>query len=218
MTYAWTVYPRVCGGTRMYCPMSPISRGLSPRVRGNRAPGVRARVPVRSIPACAGEPLVGGCCLAWGWVYPRVCGGTDHFIDGIDVIVGLSPRVRGNRCLGRFCAPLGRSIPACAGEPSMLRLLAHPNRVYPRVCGGTSAKSPAIARRRVYPRVCGGTTPGGGELSGLSPRVRGSPQLSSPRDLGLSPRVRGNLSRSVRERERSEGLSPRVRGNPAFNA
>ena len=51
----------------------------------------------------------------------------------------------------------GRSIPACAGEPS--RLPRRPTRlwVYPRVCGGTIA---SLTHER-YPR-------------GLSPRVRGN--------------------------------------------
>ena len=56
-------------------------------------------------------------------------------------------------------APLdGGSIPACAGEPC-----THPNyrpaeRVYPRVCGGTSIRAVACVTD-----------------VGLSPRVRGNP-------------------------------------------
>ena len=50
-------------------------------------------------------------------VYPRVCGGTwardPAYIDAH----GLSPRVRGNRDLGRKVGAFLRSIPACAGEP-----------------------------------------------------------------------------------------------------
>ena len=52
-------------------------------------------------------------------------------------LVGLSPRVRGNR-LEHGLKQVGQgSIPACAGEPP-----AQPNcgaacGVYPRVCGGT---------------------------------------------------------------------------------
>ena len=49
------------------------------------------------------------------------------------------------------------SIPACAGEPSSS---AHPrsmNRVYPRVCGGTTNETETMAGR-----------------AGLSPRVRGN--------------------------------------------
>ena len=50
------VYPRVCGGTGARKSSSTQSRGLSPRVRGNRLPaGTRSSAP-GSIPACAGEP------------------------------------------------------------------------------------------------------------------------------------------------------------------
>ena len=50
------------------------------------------------------------------------------------------------------------SIPACAGEPTTIPLGDLPNKVYPRVCGGT-------IRFDSNGRVGGG----------LSPRVRGNP-------------------------------------------
>ena len=53
---------------------------------------------------------------------------------------------------------VGRSIPACAGEPSETR--------------------ERMSWLGVYPRVCGGTPPTGltyGPIIGLSPRVRGNP-------------------------------------------
>ena len=70
------VYPRVCGGTMMPCGDAGLLRGLSPRVRGNLNRGTAQNPYRRSIPACAGEPVL----LFWPtcvrWVYPRVCGGT----------------------------------------------------------------------------------------------------------------------------------------------
>ena len=90
------VYPRVCGGTAgQGCPTLPAV-GLSPRVRGNPGPAVSQRVVVRSIPACAGEPLVR--CSPWAScsVYPRVCGGTRTASTSTSSTCGLSPRVRGN--------------------------------------------------------------------------------------------------------------------------
>ena len=49
------VYPRVCGGSPVSTASAYPHRGLSPRVRGKRAPaGTRQRHP-GSIPACAGE-------------------------------------------------------------------------------------------------------------------------------------------------------------------
>ena len=50
--------------------------GLSPRVRGNPVRGHYGSVLFRSIPACAGEPLVFTDANVFKEVYPRVCGGT----------------------------------------------------------------------------------------------------------------------------------------------
>ena len=70
-----------------------------------------------SIPACAGEPAVDGVGLAPEGVYPRVCGGTQSVPTRLDLIQGLSPRVRGNRQCRPFVLGERGSIPACAGEP-----------------------------------------------------------------------------------------------------
>ena len=90
-------------------------------------------------------------------VYPRVCGGTMQAIAARIALLGLSPRVRGNRF--GFTPPQKglRSIPACAGEPRTRLTSSYPSAVYPRVCGGT--------RRTTSSRRSG---------NGLSPRVRGN--------------------------------------------
>ena len=55
----FTVYPRACGGTDL-ARSRPINLiGLSPRLRGNHRQPYRLRSVQRSIPAPAGEPLVG---------------------------------------------------------------------------------------------------------------------------------------------------------------
>ena len=73
-----------------------VISGLSPRVRGNLPAGRRRRFPLRSIPACAGEPAPEPLVSAAYKVYPRVCGGTGaQWRDSGDG-GGLSPRVRGN--------------------------------------------------------------------------------------------------------------------------
>ena len=51
-----TVYPRVYGGTPSRRQLNRRLYGLSPRVRGNRAPILALPLPTRSIPACTGEP------------------------------------------------------------------------------------------------------------------------------------------------------------------
>ena len=154
------VYPRECGGTAD--PTSPPAEplGLSPRVRGNREFSRGNGERHGSIPASAGEPIVATRLATRQPVYPRECGGTQQLGDGVDVHLGLSPRVRGNRLPPRPGILWRRSIPASAGEP------------FPT--------GPPVATFSVYPRECGGTmdppsSNDGG--SGLSPRVRGNPPV-----------------------------------------
>ena len=129
--------------------------------------GAVAAAAARSIPACAGEPTTPLTPAVSPWVYPRVCGGT---IDGVIVcalLVGLSPRVRGNPGEVGGHQILAGSIPACAGEPEY------------------GANGPI--QKGVYPRVCGGTGLNlyRGEMpNGLSPRVRGNRALG-PHGAGL---------------------------------
>ena len=70
-------------------------------------------------------------------VYPRVCGGTPYSASNSMARAGLSPRVRGNRVTVGSGVGVGRSIPACAGEPVRPWRSAALDKVYPRVCGGT---------------------------------------------------------------------------------
>ena len=91
-------------------------------------------------------------------VYPRVCGGTSEGRSVCVTPLGLSPRVRGNQGLRQTVYKGGRSIPACAGEPSFAAAAPTASRVYPRVCGGT--------RKVLYTLLY---------RHGLSPRVRGNP-------------------------------------------
>ena len=195
-------------------------RGLSPRVRGNLQPIPDRPTVVRSIPACAGEPVFFFCRNPPPWVYPRVCGGTQPCHRTSPRRTGLSPRVRGNlRVVSKPSLTFG-SIPACAGEPRSASLDAASYRVYPRVCGGTLRRSAGCAAcwglsprvrgnhsprkvftfvNRVYPRVCGGTVvprPCRSVASGLSPRVRGNPGdlAVSSIDTGSIPACAGEPS------------------------
>ena len=70
------VYPRVCGVTVVDEIDDLKAVGLSPRVRGHPMVGVQGAHESRSIPACAGSPLIR---LTFNYtltVYPRVCGVT----------------------------------------------------------------------------------------------------------------------------------------------
>ena len=91
--------------------------GLSPRVRGNRAPAVGRRSLPGSIPACTGEPFRIRSIKSGVKVYPRVYGGTAALRRTVAEMSGLSPRVRGNLEQPDGKSNMARSIPACTGEP-----------------------------------------------------------------------------------------------------
>ncbi len=74
--HAAPVYPRVCGGTTIQVFQDLPAINLSPRVRGNHAPGAVDAPGGGSIPACAGEPHGEEHVDFRHGVYPRVCGGT----------------------------------------------------------------------------------------------------------------------------------------------
>ena len=214
------VYPRVCGGTAGVVLLWLPLLGLSPRVRGNPRRSQYARPPRRSIPACAGEPAVRIPRRSTAWVYPRVCGGTQSRPAACHRRYGLSPRVRGNRVQYAGGSRQCGSIPACAGEPPRGGSPDGPNKVYPRVCGGTGE----IVWKRAY-------------AGGLSPRVRGNLRhftapargrrsipacAGEPGDKALHdrvnevyPRVCGGTPVINLLADFGVGLSPRVRGNLA---
>ena len=134
-----------------------LTKGLSPRLRGNLLKKVHTSLPGGSIPAPAGEPCWAASLKAVRPVYPRACGGTAGTHCADCGLVGLSPRLRGNQHHLRRLRVQGRSIPAPAGEPS----------------SGT----PKPQRMKVYPRACGGTGRPHCENHqghGLSPRLRGN--------------------------------------------
>ena len=112
------VYPRACGGTWEGFGRFGRRIGLSPRVRGNQPGHPAVQVPLRSIPARAGEPQDRFSHRWQMWVYPRACGGTASAASGYWAWRGLSPRVRGNRVTTTTALPPDRSIPARAGEPA----------------------------------------------------------------------------------------------------
>ena len=123
----------------------------------------------RSIPAGAGEPVLGRRLGDGAQVYPRGCGGTSIPSCSATRTRGLSPRVRGNLPQRDVRAVVIRSIPAGAGEPQICFDVSPFSAVYPRGCGGTSVSTKTIF---IY--------------LGLSPRVRGNP--ASTRSRGVDAR------------------------------
>ncbi len=206
-------------GTPVTEPGRNCALGLSPRVRGNLERHQRVNVAIGSIPARAGEPMGASRESAQHRVYPRACGGTLNTRTFSAMADGLSPRVRGNHGIQNGLDICSGSIPARAGEPNPLHVVAVHYEVYPRACGGTTFE--------IYERLP--------EL-GLSPRVRGNPirirgnvprtgsiparagePVSNLRPFSVVwvyPRACGGTALPSTRRPRSGGLSPRVRGNP----
>ena len=150
------VYPRVGGGnvagTRSACRW----RGLSPRGRGK--PSCRRLAPsdMRSIPAWAGETAHAHARICAAPVYPRVGGGNQGAVKNISGATGLSPRGRGKRAPLSARRASRRSIPAWAGETSVIVCGDWASWVYPRVGGGNILAFLSVLMS-----------------SGLSPRGRG---------------------------------------------
>ena len=213
------VYPRVCGGTPCSDRYSPTGvMGLSPRVRGNHERVQHCGGQQWSIPACAGEPAVQASRRGWCGVYPRVCGGTNLGLRGLNSVGGLSPRVRGNPPAASASNSSAGSIPACAGEPAPGRERRRRCRVYPRVCGGTRfGVTVNVMVLGLSPRVRGNRVLH--ERAAFSsrsiPACAGEPASRSGRTLyrQVYPRVCGGTSRNRPSRSTETGLSPRVRGN-----
>ena len=199
------------------------ARGLSPRVRGNLANLAQNSIDKGSIPARAGEPRRDLRLAGVRSVYPRACGGTATATTPATWLTGLSPRVRGNRCLNQRVVAAAGSIPARAGEPRRAVAAIVIRRVYPRACGGTMKDRLTIApccglspRVRgnlpVWAHVC--------HVTGSIPARAGEPWLipASNTAWTVYPRACGGTSQCIDEGLAQCGLSPRVRGNPPGNA
>ena len=152
------VYPRGCGGAEAIHQAFLDSMGLSPRVRGSRQGHPRRRQRQGSIPAGAGEPWRSSHGSEFSRVYPRGCGGAPPCTAPTVWCAGLSPRVRGSLSMMPSACMCCGSIPAGAGEPTLVLAFGEIPRVYPRGCGGATGGP-----------FCSSPP------SGLSPRVRGSP-------------------------------------------
>ena len=194
--------------------------GLSPRVRGNLRPAPTPSPPPGTIPAGAGEPARSSCPRPPPWDYPRGCGGTRNRTLLTAVVLGLSPRVRGNRKGPDVGKREKRTIPAGAGEPGGHHLIVALDGDYPRGCGGTlvqALKTPA--QSGLSPRVRGNRNgkDGAGVSGGTIPAGAGEPCRADDdgRARGDYPRGCGGTGGALSQTLNAVGLSPRVRGNRA---
>ena len=212
------VYPRACGGTVGDTRRVLVSRGLSPRVRGNLRALARLLVRFGSIPARAGEPQSTPANRTISEVYPRACGGTFANITNMAQGDGLSPRVRGNLPIVCVINERVRSIPARAGEPSAFTSSQSSSRVYPRACGGTGGCPTSCQYARgLSPRVRGNRWAGHppAKHDGSIPARAGEPNARATGrwQPAVYPRACGGTGQPIAPSSGLFGLSPRVRGN-----
>ena len=211
------VYPRVGGGNFRRVECRTAIRGLSPRGRGKLRIVLTNAFINGSIPAWAGETPTPRDCAGADRVYPRVGGGNPAAGRISWMWSGLSPRGRGKPAVRPVSALPAGSIPAWAGETSVIIRPPSSAMVYPRVGGGNrnAARCSAV-------------------ISGLSPRGRGKPiddslwlavKGSIPAWAGetqntaagycripVYPRVGGGNAVHTTGPARIRGLSPRGRG------
>ena len=166
-------------------------------------------------------------------VYPRPCGGTPSMVDSLAKNSGLSPPMRGNRGSHHLDHVGSGSIPAHAGEPSPVLHSPQLVSVYPRPCGGTSARSrvkrigirsipahagePYVVSHLMLP-PCGGTAVQMRVVCPMPVYPRPCGGTGFFRDYtrskeGLSPPMRGNRYLSPPSRHRS-GSIPAHAGEP----
>ena len=114
------VHPRVGGETAAGGSRGTLSRGPSPRGRGNRRRADLAEGRAGSIPAWAGKPRSSRGTAPRGTVHPRVGGETCVSTAVLLMAAGPSPRGRGNLVQRLQRRVARRSIPAWAGKPSLV--------------------------------------------------------------------------------------------------
>ena len=110
------VHPRVCGERqRDGCHLRP-RHGSSPRMRGTHTDGTLDAMPVRFIPAYAGNASAPSPTASSLPVHPRVCGERAQRAGVGLRNVGSSPRMRGTHAGRGAERPKQRFIPAYAGN------------------------------------------------------------------------------------------------------
>ena len=158
-----SVHPRVCGELRVLDAALRGGDGSSPRVRGTPTSESLRGIPVRFIPACAGNSGPPAPQRRAPAVHPRVCGELGIARGRAGGVDGSSPRVRGTHRQDVLREQELRFIPACAGNSGASCGEAWRKSVHPRVCGELTS----------WPRRAP-------VASGSSPRVRGTHIAAAP--------------------------------------
>ena len=191
------VHPRACGERCHQVGSSVFHPGSSPRLRGTGLTLSRVSLPVRFIPAPAGNGLPTWCMTAACTVHPRACGeriASDVMWFGW---YGSSPRLRGTASHRGFSRPLRRFIPAPAGNGRA--------RKKPRLCSfGSSPRLRGTVHRKPVLEVAARFIP--------APAGNGARQFMNSLEDSVHPRACGERGPRPMPRTSSRGSSPRLRG------
>ena len=219
-TRSRTDHPRACGANLHARRRLATVSGSSPRVRGKPFGQSVRCLPVRIIPARAGQTFVGRGMQCSGTDHPRACGANQEETRQWGINYGSSPRVRGKRVRAPGHRIPEAIIPARAGQTARLRPKRSARPDHPRACGANWNCSRKSAN-----------------CVGSSPRVRGKlaseqceqsavriiPARAGQTTTGLwmtrrkadHPRACGANGERGAQGEGANGSSPRVRGKPA---
>ena len=192
-------------------------------MRGKRAGVLPLGLPVRIIPAHAGQTICRFCSLLSVPDHPRACGANMASKGKIDFQTGSSPRMRGKLGADAGSTELDRIIPAHAGQTCSRGAKARPTPDHPRACGANDSlyhrldfahgSSPRMRgkptpvcgtslSKRIIPAHAGQTAVDAANRLGRTdhPRACGANDVAIPRTLaksGSSPRMRGKLARDT---------------------
>ena len=151
-----SVHPRACGERFGWTTGKKSPFGSSPRVRGTDGGACVPGLPVRFIPARAGNGRCWRGRRSGRSVHPRACGERKCRVMQQLSHGGSSPRVRGT--VDRSSSSLldSRFIPARAGNGYPLCNRCAVSKVHPRACGErTLNRTPAFCHCGSSPRVRG---------------------------------------------------------------
>ncbi len=183
-----SVHPRACGEHLDQSQVIGALAGSSPRVRGTHRRATATTLPVRFIPARAGN----------------------HFTEPPRRPTRFIPARAGNACCKTICQ-IARFIPARAGNTSSVSGFHLATGSSPRVRGTRPYHQPDSIRRGSSPRVRGTPHRGFHLVQPVHPRACGERGRGvRPLPSGSSPRVRG--TQFARQRPLPDPVHPRACG------
>ena len=194
--------------------------GSSPRMRGTLGDAADQVAERRFIPAHAGNTGQPAARPLPQPVHPRACGEHTNKYNGMRVISGSSPRMRGTHRPRRLRSDANRFIPAHAGNTWLRRAGRSWQPVHPRACGEHWYRRPcSMAHAGSSPRMRGTHTPPRPPAPGrrFIPAHAGNTAPARParRSAPVHPRACGEHAQALRAEHRVDRFIPAHAGNTA---